>query len=54
MFMNHKIHYLGIQCNLDYPDSLGPNKTVRISYSPDKRGRFIHSSIGMGLVSMFG
>ena len=54
MFMNHKIHYLVIQCNLDYPDSLGPNKTVRISYSPDKRGRFIHSSIGMGLVSMFG
>ena len=43
-----------VQCNLDYPDSLGPNKTVRISYSPDKRGRFIHSGIGMGLVSMFG
>ena len=42
------------QCNLDYPDSFGPNKTVRISYSPDKRGRFIHSGIGMGLVSMFG
>ena len=27
-----------VQCNLDYPDSLGPNKTVRISYSPDNRG----------------
>ena len=36
-----------VQCNLDYSDSLGPNKTVRISYSPDKRGRFIHSGIGM-------
>ena len=42
------------QCILDYPDSLGLNKTVRISYSPDKRGRFIHSGIGMGLASMFG
>ena len=43
-----------LQCNLDYPDSLGPNKTVRISYSPDKRGQFIHSGIDMELVSTFG
>ena len=42
------------QCNLDYPDSLGPDKTVRISYSPDKRGQLIHSGIGKGLFSMFG
>ena len=35
--------------NLDYPDSLGPNKTVWISYSPEKRGRFIHSGIGMAV-----
>ena len=43
-----------LQYNLDYPDSLGPNETVRISYSPEKRGQFIYSGIGMGLVSMFG
>ena len=54
--MLRKLEYgvIHVQCNLDYPDSLGPNKTVRISYSPDKRGRFIHSGIGMGLVIMFG
>ena len=44
----------GVQCNLDYPDSLGPDKTVRISYSPDKRGQLLHSGIGKGLLSMFG
>ena len=49
-----EIHYSLVQYNLDYPESLGPKKTVRISYSPDKRCRFIHSGIGMGLVPMFG
>ena len=53
-FLYQTVIWSLVQCNLDYPDSLGPNKTVRISYSPDKRGRFIHSGIGMGLVSMFG
>ena len=33
---------------------VGTEQNCSDKYSPDKRGRFIHSGIGMGLVSMFG
>ena len=48
------LSYWIIQYNLDFPYSLGPNETVRISYNPTNQGRFIHIGIGKGFVPIFG
>lgn len=42
------------QCNFDYPDPFGQDKTVQISYTLDEQDRFIHNGRDMKLLPLLG